>query len=563
MSTGRAVTLVRCALLASLACACSGGEERLSVLLVTMDTTRPESITPFERGARGVTPNLAALARESVLYERAYATAPITLPAHTSMMTGLYPVRHTVRDNGMVVVPPSADTLAERARAAGYQTGAVVAAVVLDRAWGLDQGFETYDGPPPDPEQARLHIPDRSAADVARTAKSWLQARDKSRPFFLWVHFFDPHAPYEPPPEFLAQAGGHPYLGEVAAMDREIGGLLELLRSDGALDDTLVMAIADHGESLGQHGEQTHAVFCYDATMRIPLIVRHPDGWRRGEVTHEIASSVDVFPTLAEAMQLDVPAGIDGRSLFRSTVDADRGVYFESYYPFLNFGWSPLVGYVDAHGKLIQGNAPELYRTNTDFVEKEDVAAQHPGDVERYRSKIAAIARRPALVRDPSSRVDESVVAQVQGLGYAGAADPDAELPAPLDPTDRMDPRTRLVELEQYRLATEIGPRGEPEKAIEMLQEIVADNPRNVSALDHLGSHFTELARCTEAEAVIVRLREQGSEQAKRYTGVGRCYEKAGDFARAVVMFQRAVELTGGGAAQTQELERARAKLPR
>jgi arylsulfatase A-like enzyme len=520
-----------------------------------MDTTRADAIGCFG-GPAGATPNLDALAKQSVIYETARTTAPITLPSHSSMMTGLYPVRHTVRDNGVNPLPASALTIAERARAAGFQTGAVVAAAVLDSSWGIGQGFEFFDSRAQDIDLARVRIPDRPAREVVAVAQDWLRKRDPTRPFFLWVHFFDPHAPYEPPPQFLAQANGDEYLGEVASMDHAIGSLIDELREDGTLDRTLVVVVADHGESLGQHGEPTHAVFCYEPTIRVPLLVRHPDGWHAGTRSRDTVSVVDVHPTICDALELGKSDGIDGTSLYRHTVPSDRSVYFESYYPFMNFGWSPLVGAADQRGKLIQGAASELYRVDADPRESNDLAPANASEVARYRAAIAALTSRPALAVSEADTVDESLRSQIQALGYAGAADASTVLPAPLEATGRMDPRARLEEYARYRTASEMPPESRKE-AIAILERIVADNPLNVSAFDHLGSDLVDEQRCADAELVLDRLSKLGSHQAKRHTGVGRCFEQQGDLAHAISHYERAVALSTGGFDELRDLVRA------
>lgn len=529
--------------------------QQLSAVLITMDTTRADAISCFG-GPPGATPALDALARESVLYETARTTAPITLPAHCSMMTGLYPFRHTVRDNGVNPLPASASTIAERARAAGIQTGAVIAAVVLDPSWGIGQGFEFFDSRPQDAILARVRIPDRPAHDVVAVAQDWLRKRDPTRPFFLWVHLFEPHSPYEPAPQFLAQAGGDNYLGEVAAMDHAIGTLIDELRADHSLDHTIVVAVADHGESLGQHGEPTHAVFCYEPTIRVPLLVRHPDGWHAGARSRETVSVIDVYPTLCDALGLGASDGIDGMSLYRRTVPPDRGVYFESYYPYMNFGWSPLVGFADQRGKLIHGAADELYRPEVDRRESTDLATTSPDEIARYRAAVAKAAALPALAVSESDTVDGSLRAQIQGLGYAGAADASSVLPAPFEDTGRMDPRARLQEYTDYRTASEMAPEKRSE-AIAILERIATDNPLNVSALDHLGSDLVDEQRCADAAEVLERLAKLGSHQSKRHTGVGQCFEQRGDLTQAILHYERAVEFSAGGASELRDLVRA------
>ncbi|MEQ1894405.1 MAG: sulfatase, partial [Planctomycetota bacterium] len=269
-------------LLALLLTGCAPAVRGPSVLLLTLDTTNPEALGAYG-GPAGLTPNLDRLAREGLLFEEARAVAPLTLPAHASMLTGLYPPRHGLRRNGELALAPEARTLAERAREQGYATGAFVAAVVLAPEFGLAQGFETYDAPAV-PKDVEEHLAaSRSAEEIATRALAWLAARDDERPFFLWLHFYDPHFPYRPPAAASARAGGNDYLGEVSALDEAIGRVLDALGRSGALENTLVAALADHGEGLGRHGEETHGAFVFDSTLRIPFLLRLPGAARAGE----------------------------------------------------------------------------------------------------------------------------------------------------------------------------------------------------------------------------------------------------------------------------------------
>src|SRR5688572_1515952 len=285
--------------------ACSDGPAPArGVILLTLDTTSADALGCYG-GSPLVAPHLDLLSLESVVYDAAHTVAPLTLPAHASMLTGLYPPRHRVHDNGIATVPASAATLAELARAGGVQTGAVVASAVLDRAFALDQGFESWEQPArPEPFQTGAP-PELNAQQVVGLARRWLAKRDEARPYFLWLHFYDPHAPYAPPSAFLQQAGGHPYLAEIAALDAAIGDFLAPLRSDGTLDTALVLALADHGESLGDHGEPTHGAFCYEATARVPFLARFPGGRRAGGRSASPVSVVDVLPTALDALGLE------------------------------------------------------------------------------------------------------------------------------------------------------------------------------------------------------------------------------------------------------------------
>src|SRR5262245_32946057 len=306
---------------------------RISGILVTLDTTNATALGCYIPQHAYVTPNLLAFAQQSVVYLFARSVTPLTLPAHSSMMTGLYPLRHTVRVNGVSPLPSSATTLAELAKEEQYDTAAFVSAVVLAAPFQLSQGFDTYEQP--HGKGGIFTIVERNASETTQAAQAWLKHHDRSRPFFLWVHYYDAHAPYRPPPEFLQKVRENEklpppkddrdkqaleqrltYLGEVAYVDQQFGELMKTVSETQDMDRIMIVGAGDHGESLNRRDEPTHSVFCYDDTLRVPLIVHLPGRQRAGERSQEIVSLVDVMPTLAEGMGLPAAAkGLDGTSL--------------------------------------------------------------------------------------------------------------------------------------------------------------------------------------------------------------------------------------------------------
>jgi len=284
--TSSSVRLVAGLAAGLLAMACGDAQPApRSALLITLDTTRADVLGPYG-GPPGLAPTIERMAREGVVFERAYSVAPLTQPSHASMMTGLWPPVHGVRENGLNALPPAAETVAERARARGLQTAAFVAAVVLDAAFGLDQGFDTYVGPARKGESTTSHVAELPGDVVVDRALAWLSARERRKPFFLWVHLFDPHGPYTPPPAYQRQGRNEAtslYAGEVSFADAQVGRLLDALRADGTLEETFVLLVADHGEAFGEHGEPTHGAYVWDTTLHVPLILRYPHGARAGE----------------------------------------------------------------------------------------------------------------------------------------------------------------------------------------------------------------------------------------------------------------------------------------
>jgi arylsulfatase A-like enzyme len=528
--------------LAALACAsCGGSDGPRSAVLITLDTTRADALGCFG-GKSGITPALDALASESVLFESAFSVAPLTLPAHASMLTGLYPLRHTLRDNGLRPLPSSARTLAEAAREAGFQTGAFVAAVVLAEAFGLDQGFEHYDAPRNPPGAAPDTNLSRPAREVVDGALGWLAKRDRERPFFLWVHLYDPHAPYTPPQDFQQRAPSEPYLGEVASMDHEISRVIEALRADGTLEGCAVLIAADHGEGLLEHEELTHGAFCYQTTMHVPMLMHFPGGRRGGERSKRIASLVDVHPTLAAAMGIAPARDIDGIDL-ASEEDAGRGVYFESYYGYFGYDWGQLAGWVDARFKYIHSSAPELYDLTKDPRETTNLAQQHAQELAHYQGAISALATRPALQGGGERKVDEAMLAQIQALGYAALGGADEQVPHPLDSAGRVAPAERADELRLVQAAQDAMTAKRYAEAEQILREVVAANPRNYRALNHLGLALAYQDRRAEAIEPFTRLIEIGPPRAEFCVNLGLCLASTGRVPDALAMYRRALEL--------------------
>lgn len=539
--------------------ACAGGESpRRSALLLSLDTTRADALSCYGGGA--ATPNLDRLAREGILFERAHTVVPITLPAHASMLTGLIPLRHGLRDNGAAALPESATTLAELARARGVQTAAFVASIVLAPAFGLDQGFEVYGSPGREEgsDEARaLHGGERRAGKQVDLALAWLEGRDRSRPFFLWVHFYDPHAPYDPPP---GTEGSDPYLGEVAAMDREIGRLFAGLEADGALDETTILAIADHGEAFGEHGERTHAAYCYEPTLAVPFLLRLPDGRRAGERSRAVVSVVDVFPTLAGAMGLDPgPGGLDGSNLL-GAIDTERSIYFESYYGYITHGWSPLAGTVDARWKYIHSSEPELFDLDVDPAEEHNLVASAPERAARLRESLAGFDELEKLSASDAA-IDADLIANIQALGYSGMAGENAVLPAPAKGSALPSPRSQSSWFDAYERAQGLRRAGRLDEAAAVFESVLRTNPADYQAIEELAGIRYGQGRVAEALAGFRRLTESGPGRARHFYSLGLCLSATGDLEGARAAIAHAVEMAPNRPAYARTLRKLEARL--
>lgn len=528
-------TLLLClALVAATGCgqdADSSSGSGQSVLVITIDTVRTDAVGCFG-GRPGITPNLDALATESVRYTSARATAPITLPSHASMFTGLYPAHHSVHDNSLVALSGEASTTAEVLQAAGYQTAAFVGAIVLDRAYGLSQGFELYDQPsqPLKIRSSKLgFFAERPASDMLPRIQAWLESRDRERPFFVWAHFFDAHMPYEPAPEYLEQAAGNGYLAEVAAVDAAIGQLVDQLRAEGALENTIVAVLADHGEDLEQHGEPSHSLLIYDTTMRVPFLVRYPDGRAAGTTVEQSVTVADLHPTLLDALGVDLPDvsyELDGQSLLQP-IPADRGVYLESYAGYLNYGWLPIAGWAQARDKTIFGARAQVFDIVEDPGEVSDLWTPSLELPALHEVEILAVLARPALAADDSS-VDNQQLESLQALGYAGVGFVPDELQLPLAESQLPDPHDSLPEFLLIQRSLDLKRQGNYNDAAALLASVLEQNPRNFKAMQEIASALISAENYADARYWLEKTLDTGFARSHDIANLGLAYERSG-----------------------------------
>lgn len=447
------------------AVATHGAAQGYNVVLVTLDTVRSDHLG-FYGDTKAQTPRLDALAKHGVRFDHAATTAPITMPSHASMMTGLYPPSHGVRDNGLFQLAPEHDTLAESMKAQGYGTAAFVGCFVLDRRFGLDQGFDTYDfrvgaeGFYP----SNLDMNQRSARDVSDAAIGWLQTRDPARPFFLWVHYFDAHVPYQSPLARLPQFAGRPYDAEIANVDQELGRLLDELDRTGGRDRTLIVVAADHGEGLGGHGESTHGLFLYGDTVRAAFLLSCPSLFHGAwYVDDRVASLADLRPTVEDILGFPAAPGMEGVSLLRADTPADRAVYAETRMPYYNAGCSPLEAMITAKDKLIEGPEPEYYRLDSDSAETRNA---WQGGAERVQDLGARLAGMQRKWSDgtPSPAAREMTAEESQRLASLGYVSASAEAPPPTE--NLPDPKAMLRATERVGEALRLAQQGRVEDAL-------------------------------------------------------------------------------------------------
>ena len=425
-------------LIAILLAAGCGGSAPPDIILISIDTLRADRLGSYGHGEAS-TPTLDALARQGILFEQVSAPTPLTLPSHATLFTGLIPPHHGVRDNLGFRLPDSAETLAERLAAVGYQTAAFVSAAVLSPAGGLDQGFEHYDDQLPGGVRNRglgIRLPERYAELTLAAALEWMRAAAPDRPAFVFVHLYDPHSPYV---KALPGAEDSSYDGEIAHVDRELGRLFQALDAEDRWKDRVTLVTADHGESLGEHGESTHALLVYEATLRVPLILHGAGG--AGSRRADPVGLVDVAPTLLALAGAPAAPG-DGRSLLEAPA-GERSLYFESLFPRLRFGWAELRGVRRGPFKWIQAPHPELY----------DLASD-PGETHNLREAEKSRARDLSEVLQALIREEHSAASPVsperrealESLGYLSA-------PSTGEPADaqRPDPKDRIAVYEELK----------------------------------------------------------------------------------------------------------------
>jgi choline-sulfatase len=510
---------------------------RASVVLVTLDTTRADHLGCYG-GARAATPRIDGLARGGIRFEHALSPVPLTLPAHVSLLTGLVPRHHGVRDNAGFALDAKIPLLTERLSAAGYATAAFVSAAVLDRDGGLARGFGTYDD--------RVRVGDRSAFDyqeraASQTVDAALPVLDGLKPpFFLWVHFYDPHLPYVPPEPYASRFKDRPYDGEIAFMDAQLGRILDALKRKGT---TVYIAVAgDHGEGLGEHGEDAHGIFLYQATQHVPLILTGP-GIPPGTTSATSVGLVDLAPTLLDLLKLPPLPGADGRSLvplLHGARPTAPDYEMETFYPALSYGWAPLRALCSGPYKYIEAPRPELYELPTDPRETHDIVRQKTERAAELAGALAARAKDdsgvvPASDPDSNARRDK-----LSSLGYvAGSTDGGEDA---LDPKDGV---RLLPDLDAARRAVQLG---DPKDALEPLARLLAKNPGNIPARLELGMAQLALGRADDAIATLRAVTAHAPDNALAWFDLGNALsvkgaKDAAAFADAKSAYERSLAL--------------------
>jgi arylsulfatase A-like enzyme/Tfp pilus assembly protein PilF len=513
---------------------------RPNVLLVTIDTLRADHVGSY--GYRDAsTTTIDALARRGVRFETAVAHAPLTGPSHASILTGQTPLGHGFRNNSGFILAPEVKTVAQDFRNAGYHTAGFVSGFPLDRRFGFDRGFETYDDHlPKGNDRRRTPYVERFADATTDAVLRWLATASpreapQPAPWFLWVHYYDPHAPYEPPADLADRYRQSPYDGEIAFVDRQLGRLLQTLDGRGETGRTIVLVTADHGESLGEHGEGTHGIFLYDATLRIPWIMAGPQ-IAAGHVSPTIARSIDVLPTLLDYAGLPQRSDIDGRSL-RPAADgeqmSDAPAYAESLYSELELGWAPLYAWRTAGFKFIKAPRPELYDLQNDPSEKANRAAEQGVRVSDLSSQLEVALRHPTPSA-PARSVDAETAERLRALGYVSGGH--ASPPAGAALRDPKDGIRFLPRLNRGMSAA----RSEPELAIRELSTVLEEDPGLFMARRTRAVAYAAAGRHELAIADLRVLDKDGQLAPEDAVVLGDNLRSAGRLEEAALILQRA-----------------------
>ena len=477
------------------------GNKDFSVILVTLDTTRADRLGCYGF-SRIETPVIDGFAARGVKFENCIAQTPLTLPSHSSLFTGTLPFFHGVRDNGGFILPEELTTLAEVFKGAGYATAAFIGAYVLDSKWGLNQGFDYYFDrfDLSKFEKISLGSVQRPANEVMDEALKWL-GENKGSKFFAWIHLYDPHTPYEPPPPFAETYAKNPYLGEIAFTDSQLARLDRFLEENGLLESSFLILAGDHGESLGEHRESTHGFFIYQEAVHVPLIFVTPIARLKGLSAPAVVSLVDVMPTVLEMAGLPVPSQVQGESLvpffFRPEDDPDLYAYSETYYPRFHYGWSELQGFQNKKYKLIIAPQRELYDLAADADEMRDLSAVETDVLARLGSAAAKFIEEHGQDAHELDfrKIDPETREKLAALGYIGSFTDSKKL----EGKTLANPKEKILVFNELSRAREMGMEGQFDEAIAVIQGIIATDPDINDAYFSIGNILFKARKFKEA----------------------------------------------------------------
>jgi choline-sulfatase len=539
-----------------------------NVLLITLDTTRADRMG-FLGSERGLTPHLDALARQSVVFTHAYSQVPLTTASHATILTGTYPQFHQVNDFGVPLAQdlPYAPYIF---RGNGYHTAAFVGSLVLDpetrSAPGFDRGFDTYDAGfhRRHTGEDRYQAIERRGGEVIRRALTWLNAHPKG-PFFIWIHLYDAHDPYDPPEPYKTKYSSQPYDGEIAYVDAAVGKLLDQLRLRGLYEGALIAVMADHGEALGEHGETTHGIFLYDETIHVPLLFKLPHQRSAGTRIDSRVGLVDVLPTLLQAVEIAVPQRVQGESLLsmvKATTPHDRPAYAESDYPHRTFGWSSLRSL--RTGKYLYIDAPhkELYDQTADPKAEHNLTAASAAVTNTLASQLDTFRQKTITTKEaPKVSTDPDLQERLNALGYVAS---DSSSSAALGVKDTgADPKDKVEVVNLLHRAEMAKEDMRFEEAVPLLEQVIALEPNLPITYLQLGTSLSSLKNYEKAVPILRKAVDMRPDLTVPRYQLGSALFETGDFAGAAAQFETAVARSPNWPEAHLELATAYARLDR
>jgi arylsulfatase A-like enzyme/Tfp pilus assembly protein PilF len=529
-------------------------KDTLNIILITIDTLRADHLGCY--GYDSIkTPHIDRLAKDGILFSNAYSPSPLTFPSHVSIMTGQYPIQHGIQNNGTFIFQDSANTLAEILQKMDYRTGAVVSSYVLASHFGLNQGFDDYDDYF---FQKKGEIQDHSQNErigeaVTDISKKWLQKNHK-KPFFLWVHYFDPHSPYEPPPPFDNLYKEKPYDGEIAYTDKCLGVLLEEINKLSLLKNTCIIVVGDHGEGLWEHNEQTHGLFIYDTTLKVPLIISYPKRFQKGNKVASLVGTVDIMPTILEMLGVKSEEFfVQGASLVHFLTEKDkdmkRDLYCESQYPKLNLNWAPLEGIVTYDGwKYIYAPKPELYNLKEDPQENKNLLSISPQKAKSLHERLLSLKKdllekSQALEDAKSIALSPETRERLQSLGYISYGGSSNEALEGQNDHALTDPKDKAHLLAMVDEARGLEGKGQFEQALQKYEEVLKQDPDNKMALFPVGLIYANTGKPEKALNIFQKLAEIDPKNYNTKNSLGLTYDFLGMPEKAVQAYKEALQI--------------------
>ena len=515
----------------------------VNVILITLDTVRADHLGCYGYG-QIQTPTLDALAHDGIVFDRAIAQVPLTWPSHAVILTGTYPFQNGVQDFTGTPLRPQFRSIAQAFKQHGYATGAVVSSFVLDRSWGLARGFDSYDDTfsPETFQQKDIGLVDRRADESIRHAINWLKSA--RRPFFFWLHLYDPHSPYDPPEPYRTQYQGHLYDGEIAFADHELGRLIAWLKQNQIYDRTAIVFLSDHGESLGEHGEQEHGFFIYDSTVHVPLIVKPPagSGIQRGRVARPVETTA-VAPTLLHLAGLKdvIVQQFNSHGLLGAEARKEDEAYSETFYPFSSFGWSPLHAVETPRYHYIDAPLAELYDLAADPAEKNNVAPQQTATVAVFKDKLQSLLRKNPFTASETrpSGLSPDAAEKLRALGYVAYRSP---VSAEASAAGLPDPKDKLGEFNAILKAQDAFQAGDFDTGEQLLDKVRQQDPQIYVVPFTLAEAAMRQQKWDEAAAQFRKCLELNPNFDQAMTGLAHALVRQGKVDEARLWIEKALQ---------------------